>query len=191
MTSNPPPLKFDSQVISKPLLTDYVYVANRLPQDQQRQWEALSGETFDPDRMALSLAARLGPKWCLLDRTGMPLAIGGYDMVREGVWHDWLIGTEDAWRLHWRSITKHCRRIMDMMLESEAHRLQTVALADRVMAHKWFEALGMRCEGTLRGYGYAGEDCVMYARVEYRLQGPPSWLTPEILQQKGDEHGGR
>lgn len=165
MTANPPPLNIQTQVLSKPLLLDYVYITHRLPYDQQRQWEALTGTPFEAERMALSLASRLGPRWALIDTDETPLAIGGYEMLREGVWQDWLIGTEDAWRTRWRSITKHCRRMMDLMLRHEAHRLQTIALAERTAAHKWFGALGLEYEGTLRGYGYNGEDCVIYSRV--------------------------
>lgn len=167
MTENPPQVEVArSPELGKPLLLDYVYVAQRLPEDQRRQWEALSdGTPFDPERMAVSLAARIGPKWVLFLPDSTPLAIGGYDMLREGVWQDWLIGTEDAWANHWRAITKHCRRVMDYMLRHEAHRLQTIALADRFMAFKWFGALGLQLEGTLRGYGHNGEDCVIYSRV--------------------------
>ncbi len=187
MTSNPPDVELPvAPFLAKPLLLDYVYVASRLPADQRKQWEVLTGNAFDPDAMALCLAGRAGPKWALVDVDTTPLVIGGYEMLREGVWQDWMIGTEDAWRNHWRSITKHCKRLMDLMLEKEAHRLQTVALADRVMAHKWFGALGMKCEGTLRGYGVNGEDCVMFARVEYRMDGPAPWLRPEILKGGSD-----
>lgn len=169
MTNNPPELDVEvptEAMLVKPLLLDFVYVTRRLPLDQQRQWEALGdGRPFDHEQMALALAARIGPKWCLLDIDTTPLAIGGYDMIREGVWQDWLIGTEDAWRRRWVPITRHCRRIMNMMLEHEAHRLQTIALAERVMAHKWFRTLGLEYEGLLRGYGHSGEDCVIYSRV--------------------------
>lgn len=169
MTNNPPQVDVEvpaAPFIAKPLLLDFVYVCHRLPEDQRRQWVALSdGQPYDAERMAVSLYSRVCPKWALIDVDTTPLAIGGYDMIREGVWQDWLIGTEDAWQRHWRAITKHCKRVMDMMLEHEAHRLQTVALAERTMAHKWFRVLGLQYEGTLRGYGHSGEDCMMFARI--------------------------
>lgn len=167
MTGNPPTVDTKQPQLVTPLLVDFVYVCQRLPEDQRRQWTALSfqGEPYDPDRAAIALAAKCCPKWCLVHPDGTPIAIGGYDMIREGVFQDWLIGTEEGWRDHWRAITKACNRVMKRMLETEAHRLQCVALADRTMAHKWFRSVGLKYEGTLRGYGYNGEDAVMYART--------------------------
>lgn len=167
MTENPPRVDLKQPQLVKPLLVDFVYVCQRLPEDQRRQWTAFSfdGAPYDAERAALALASKAGPQWCLVHADGTPIAIGGYDMLREGVWQDWLIGTEEGWRDHWRSITRACNRVMRRMLETEAHRLQCVALADRTMAHRWFGAVGLTYEGTLHRYGYNGEDAVMYART--------------------------
>lgn len=165
MTQMPP--RVNLLTLTKPLLADYIYIAHHMPEDQRRQWSALGdGKPFDPETMAICLASRSGPRWTLVEPDGTPVVLGGFDMIREGVWQDFMIGTEDGWRKHWRGITKHSKRVMDLMLNTEAHRLQCVALADRTMARKWFAAVGLEYEGTLRGYGYNGEDAVMYARIK-------------------------
>lgn len=167
MTNMPPSVDIPKLVtLTKPLLADYLFIAHHLPEDQQRQASALSdGSPYDPERFALAMACRVGPKWALVQQDGTPVAIGGYDMIRPGVWQDYLIGTVDGWKHYWRSITKHCNQVMAFMLKEEAWRLQCVALADRTMAHKWFKAVGLEYEGTLRNYGAAGEDCFMFSRV--------------------------
>lgn len=167
MSELPPPVALQNlTTLTKPLLADYIYCAHYLPEDQRRQWVALwDGKPYDSERLAIMLASRPGPKWALVEQDGKPVCIGGYDMIREGVWQDFLIGSVEGWQNHWRSITKHCRRVMDVMLKTEAWRLQTVSLADRTRAHQWYRTLGLEYEGTLRAYGANGEDCFMFSRI--------------------------
>lgn len=165
MTTLPPPTP-NLTTLTKPLLVDFIFICQKLPEDERRQYEALSdGVPYDSERHAIQLAASLGPRWALVKGDGQPLAIGGFSYIRPLVWQDWLIGTPEAWRDHWRSISKHCRRMMDRMLETEAHRIQCVSLADRTAAHHWYRVLGYEREGTLRAYGANGEDAVMFARI--------------------------
>lgn len=168
MSELPPPVSLPNLItLTKPLLADYLYVCHRLPDDEKQQWVAFSdGQPFDADRMALHLASNPGPKWVLVKQSGEPLVIGGFTYLRPEVWQDWLIGTPEAWEHHWRSISKHCRRVMDAMLKTEAHRIQCVSLASRTKAHAWYRVLGYRFEAILRKYGANGEDAVMYARTD-------------------------
>jgi|GEM_PF-445439 len=150
----------------KPLLADYLAVCYRLPEDERRQWSAFSdGGPFDPEAMAIQLAASPGPRWALVTSRGEPIAIGGFTWLRPRVWQDWLISTSAAWTDHWRTVSKTCRRIIDRMLATEARRIQCVALAERTRAHAWYRVLGYEREGLLRAYGAHGEDAVMFARV--------------------------
>jgi hypothetical protein len=88
-----------------------------------------------------------------------------FNQLRPGVWQDWMFSTPEAWSKHWRGVTKIARRVMDFMLQGEAHRLQCVSLASRIHAHRWYRPLGLEQEGTLRGYGVNGEDAIMFARL--------------------------
>jgi RimJ/RimL family protein N-acetyltransferase len=168
MTGNPPitDVRCGPQLV-QPLLIDFVRICHELSDDERRQWVALSdGQPFDPEAMAIQLAAAAGPRWALVQADGAPLVIGGFSYLRPGVWQDWLIGTPSAWETHWRAISKHCRRVIDRMLETEAHRIQCISLADRTRAHAWYRVLGYRQEGLLRGYGANGEDAIMFARTD-------------------------
>jgi hypothetical protein len=152
--------------LTQPILIDYVMVCHGLPALERKQFEALTdGNPFDVERAALSFANMSGPKWALVTDVGVPLAIGGFDYLRPEVWQEWLIATEDAWASHWQAITRHARRILDRMLESEARRIQCICLSEKSRHADWYRFLGFRHEGTLRAYGANGEDCEMYART--------------------------
>lgn len=148
-----------------PTLIDLLDVCHRLPEDEREQIEAFSGEKYDAQRYAAAYHLRPGPKWLLHDgeRT---VAVAGFDMVRPGVWQDWMFSTPEAWSsANWRSTTKYVRRVMDAMLKTEAHRLQCVSLASRIQAHRWYRTLGLVYESTLEAYGAGGENALMFKRL--------------------------
>ena len=152
------------QVFTGPKLFDFLQVCHRLPSDEKEQYEAFSGEAYDPEKIAAIVSLRDGPGWVIVAE-GKPIVVAGYAMIRPGVWQDWLLSTPEAWTTHWRGVTKICRRAMDAMLRSEAHRLQCVSLASRIHAHRWYRPLGLVQEGVLHGYGVNGEDAIMFARL--------------------------
>jgi RimJ/RimL family protein N-acetyltransferase len=162
MTKMPP----QYTTLTKPLLTDILIVCYRLPALERKQWEALTdGLAYDAERTALTLANIEGPKWALVTLAGEPLAVAGLSYVRPEVWQEWLIATELAWAQHGRTITRHCKRMMDRLLETEARRIQCVCLSEKTQAQAWYRVLGFHHEGTLKAYGANGEDCEMYART--------------------------
>lgn len=149
-----------------PSLVDFIRVCQLLPDDERQQLEAFTGEVYNAEQVAASfyLRSRAGLCWVLATDSA-PLAIAGYEMVRTGVWQDWLLSTPDAWTYHWRTITKRCNEAMTAMLKTEAHRLQCVSLASRIHAHRWYRTIKLREEGTLQAYGAHGENAIMFARV--------------------------
>jgi hypothetical protein len=152
------------RVYSNPTLADFYMVCHKLPEDEIEQAEAFTGRAFDPEAAAAAYYLRDCPKWVIAADDG-PIVIGGFEMLRPGVWQDWLFSTPAAWDQHWRSVTKMCKRAMDAMLRTDAHRLQCVSLASRIHAHRWYRPLGLQLEGTLHGYGVNGEDALMFARL--------------------------
>lgn len=153
------------EVFRSPKLADFAAVVSRLPEDERDQYEAFTGEPFDPQRVSAVFSLRSGPSWVLL-ADERPIIVAGFDMIRHGVWQDWLFSTPEAWdERHWRTVTRHCRRAMDAMLRTTAHRLQCVSLASRIKAHEWYRVLGLKLEGPLRAYGVNGEDALMFART--------------------------
>lgn len=153
------------RVLREPGLGDFIFVLSKLPEDEIEQYEAFSGAQFDIGTVAAQYFLQGGPSWVVCYGEN-PLVVGGFSMVREGVWQDWMFTTPEAWTpQHWKPITRRCRKVMDAMLRSEAHRLQCVSLSSRVQAHRWYRTLGLELEGTLRCYGAGGENAMMFSRL--------------------------
>lgn len=147
-----------------PTLLDLLVVCSKLPRDSIDQYEAFTGRTFFAEDVAAMHFQR--PRSWVLTADNEPIAAGGYDQLRPGVYQDWLLATEAAFSpAHWKATSRRCKRVMDAMLRTDAHRLQCVALASRVQAINWYRVLGLELEGTLRGYGVNGEDALMFSRL--------------------------
>jgi len=156
--------KQNSVTLAEPSLTDFMYICDNLPEDELRQFEAMSGEAFDPDEAAISCHLAPGPKWVAIDKEGRPLAVGGCSQLRKGVWQTWMLVPDSTWETHARDLTKHVAALQKQM-QDQGHRIQTLVLSDRERAKAWYDTLGLECEGTLREYGAGGEDFDMYSTV--------------------------
>lgn len=147
---------------------DLLYLCKRMRADEIEQYLAIThAPSYDFRVAAVGMMNIPGVKFSLLGVDDLPVVAGGYEEVAPGVWQSWMVGTEDGWAKHWRSITKETRRLMDELLEAGAVRLQTTALASRTLAHRWYtKGLGMQYEGTLRRMASGGRDVSMFARVK-------------------------
>jgi hypothetical protein len=153
------------QLYKKPTLVDLIDVCRRMPEDEQEQYGAFFGEQYDPDKFAARLSLSAGPSWLLCDGE-QPIAAAGFELIRRGVWQDWMVSTPEAWSAaNWRGTTRYVRKVMGAMLEADAHRLQCVSLRSRIRAHEWYRVLGLRQEGVLEAYGVDGQDALMFARL--------------------------
>lgn len=150
--------------LADPCLPDYMYVCDNLPEDEVRQFEAMSGQKYDADEAAISCHMASGPKWVMLSEEGKPLAIGGYSPVRPGVWQSWMLVPESSWESHGTEVTEHVNTVRKQMQE-QAHRLQTYVLSDRAKARAWYGRIGLEHEGTLRAFGANGEDFELYSTM--------------------------
>lgn len=155
------------EVLTDPLILDYVKICILMPDDERAQLEAFTGQPYDVDGAAMGAYTANGPKW-VIRSDGQPIVAGGFVLQRPGVYRDFLLTTPEAWTDHWFAVTRICRRIMDAMLISrEAHRLECVALASREKSFKWYKILGYNNEGRLHGYCANGADAVIFSRVKH------------------------
>ena len=151
---------------TEPRLLELVFICSQLSDSERDQFTALGFGEFDSEALASMLYAKSGPK-LLLKVDGVPVACGGYDSVSPGVMQSWMVGTEQGWAKYGRAITRETRRFMRVLMGVEGiHRLQTMCLADRAEARRWYEAIGLSYEATMRGFARDGRDCALYARVE-------------------------
>ena len=145
------------------------YLCERARDDERIQYAALSGhEFYDPERAWYEFVGltQQGPHFTALDAENMPAAAGGYHMVFPGVWQSWMVGTQEGWDNHWRSITKGCRWLAEQLFDQGARRLQTSALASRTDAIRWYvKSLKMEPCGVWEAFGIHGEDVAMFQRL--------------------------
>ena len=159
-------------VTPAPLLLDYVRVCIDMPEDERAQITDLTGQPFGIDNVAVGCWQVNGPKWAI-GFEGRPLVVGGFNQERPGVWRDFLLTTPAAWAPeNWFQVTRHCRRIMDLMLRpGTGHRLECVTPTARIRAKselvKWYKVLGYNHEATLHGYCASGADAELFARVKH------------------------
>jgi hypothetical protein len=153
--------------LAQPTMLDLLRLCHDARPDEREQYEELSGIEWIPDEVAGDFFSREGVKFVLLDNDNFPIVAGGYSPVVSGVFDSWMVGTMKTWDVHWRSITKYTRKVMDLMFaEANARRLQTSVLASRFQACDWYvRGLKMQPEGILRGFGVNGADMAMYARI--------------------------
>ena len=141
------------------------YLCANARADEIVQYEALTGRDYDADEAAVGFYMA-GP-WRIAATDGeKPIAAGGYQEITPGVFQSWMVGTQEGWDTHWRTIHRITRFLIQQMEDSgRVRRFQTNALASRTRACAWYERLGMTYEGTMRGMGVGGEDVAMYGRV--------------------------
>ena len=143
-------------------------ICHDLPKEEREQYEALSGEEYDPDVMAAVMLLIPGPKWCIVAADAdEPLAAGGYTQERPGVWRSWMLARPACWTDFAEGVTNVCNGVMEMMFfDFKAHRLETLCMADRSQARRWYERhLGLQCEGIMHGAGKGKEDVAVYAKT--------------------------
>lgn len=155
------------QVLSDPILLDFIKVVLQMPEDQRQHFTAMTGHDYDVDGIAIGNYMANGPKWAIrLDNE--PIAVGGFAVQRPGVYRDFFLSTAEAFRpdLYFR-VTRICRRVMDAMMLNGAHRIECIVPEARVspQLHKWYAALGYRKEGLLGAYCADGQDALCYVRV--------------------------
>lgn len=141
------------------------YLCQNARADEINQMQALTGSLYDPDDAAVGFYMA-GP-WRLAVSDGCkPIAAGGWQELFPGVFQSWMVGTQEGWDRHWRRIHQATRYLIQQMEDSgRVRRFQTNALASRRQACAWYERLGLRYEGTMRGMGCGGEDVAVYGRA--------------------------
>jgi hypothetical protein len=152
-----------SLILRDPTLLDTALCAAVLVEEDRAQWYEFTGETYDPERIAIECWSYSGPRWAICDETGgMALAVAGCRRMRPHVYQSWFLSSELLWA-HGRKVTEITRSVMLKMLETGAHRIETLALESRHKARAWYEAVGLHFEATFPNYGVSGANAVQYA----------------------------
>lgn len=143
-------------------LEDTIAVARQLPEDEHALYRSMTGASFNPHFVAQECFLAPGLKQCMVDDAGEPVVACGYAWQRRGVYRSWFLAAPRAWTEHGAVVTRlSCDLIWDT-LAREAHRLETVTLASRRRARRWYSLLGLQHESTMPGWGADGQTYVMY-----------------------------
>lgn len=156
--------------IAVPLVADVVYLAHNMRKDEIAQFLAVHGlDRYDPEQAARIFLATPGESYVMLDESNLPVLMGGFIPIRNGVYEGWQVGTDAHWAKHWRKICKVSRRMIDGFFErDDVNRVQVCAVASRESkTFMWYErGLGLQREALIRRYCGNGEDAIMFARTK-------------------------
>lgn len=152
--------------LQTPALNEILYICKNLCDDQVQESIAHGwNESFDPEYVAQHVDGFGGIKHVFRAKDGEPYCVAGYVPILPAVCESWMLATP-KWMDHVMEVTRTSRSVMrHILMTTQFKRLQTVALASRTMAHRWYGTIGLEQEGIMRKMGRHGEDFIMFARV--------------------------
>lgn len=150
---------------------DLLRVCGNLRAEEIEQNIALSDvDVLDPVELAIQHWQLSGIKVTIM-KDDQPLVCAGWIETSKGVWTSWMCGTQYAWDNHGVSITRISRRVMAMLIDSGAKRLEGSCLEKRVKVCHWFQkGLKMQLEGVRRAAGKNGENLAEFAMIHPELE---------------------
>lgn len=148
-----------------PTLYEFLQIMHQLPADERAQYEAFSGEIYDPDKVAATFYLRPAVVKGSYYAGDQLLAVAGYSLVVPGTYEDWMFTSPLAFQKYALGMTRQTRLVMREMFKYGARRLQCLSLASRIEAHKWYHALGLKRGLDIPSFGANGEDAVMFYRL--------------------------
>ena len=157
-------------VFNNPTVLDFIRVVLTMLPDQRDHFTTMTGHPYDVDGIAVGNFMVPGPKWAFKTEDGEPICVGGFAPQRPGVYRDYFIsGPKSFSPDYYFPVTRTCRRLIEMMLRTEAHRVECIVPAPRVtpVLDKWYATLGYNKEALRHGYCANGADAICYARVRH------------------------
>ncbi|MHC2536988.1 hypothetical protein [Bradyrhizobium diazoefficiens] len=146
--------------------------------DHLRELDAVEMAACDVDfaRMPDQIMRARVFAFCAYDFNDGPVAIWGMIQRRNHVGAGFAFGT-DGWGKAATTIVRNIRRfVVPFLLESDYHRVEALALAQRTDVGRFMELIGAQPEAVLRGYGVNGEDFISYR-----------WLADEHRRTRTEE----
>lgn len=141
-----------------------LYVLPNLAKDEKRQAELFGFDTR-LDQMVVNCFAQPGPRWAFTDAEEKPFIVGGFIPLHPGVFRSWFLATRAAWHDYAPELTQIAVDYKELMFQNGAHRIETVCLATRKLAHRWYTTIGSSFESTLKQYCIDGSDATMFVET--------------------------
>lgn len=152
--------------LSKPTYEGVRQVADHMRERDVAEFLAVSS-CADRDALAFTLTARYGARddTYLVTERGQPVAVGAMVQARPNVVTLMFFATDEFPQVA-HALTRFIRRrLFPSYRERGIHRIECVSLAGYREVHRWIEALGLKLEATMPGYGRDGETYLQFAWV--------------------------
>jgi hypothetical protein len=147
-------------------LGDIITICTDLRDEEWDQIEKF-GLKRNVDALILSVANMPGKSWVLREEGhGRAYVIGGVVPVRPGVVSSWCLVSNWGWNERASAVTAFVADAVAETLESGVHRIETLSLATREAAHRWYTKVGLHFESTLKHACVDGSDAVMYVATK-------------------------
>lgn len=115
----------------------------------------------NPDQLAEDVWLLRGCAWVVF-KGDDPVAVIGARLVHPTMWTIFAFGTA-SWKRCIITLTRHAEKFLKPMFRgAKATRVQAHAMATHDDARRWLGFCGMHQEATLKSYGKAGQDFVVY-----------------------------
>jgi hypothetical protein len=106
-----------------------------------------------------------GPVFSILTDDGEVMAILGGTFISRQVWSAWGL-LSDAVKKRPIAFHKAVKLIIDFWFEKyQLARMQISVSVGYRAGYDWARSLGFNCEGIMKKFGTAGEDCWLFGRV--------------------------
>lgn len=147
-----------------PTLLDTLIVCTSLAADEREQIRAFTGEGFNHEVLAAEAWGYRGPKLAIVNEKNEALVVGGFIPQRDGVYRSWFFASTQAWE-RGQEVTQVTADLVRDFLVRDAHRIETLCLASRARALRWYTRVGLHHEATFRKFGTRGEDAALYVAI--------------------------
>lgn len=153
-----------------PSIQDFLDVAYNMREDEVEQYLSIVGkDKYVPEEFVKTMLQYMSEiTFVLYDNDGVACCIGGLVETRQKVWQTWMMGTQEGWDNHWRSITKLSRRVIDDLLNSNmGHRVHCYSLHSRHKTHEWYRrGLGMDFESINHKFFADGQNAACHVKIK-------------------------
>ena len=152
-----------------PNAADILRVCTDLPPDEIEQIEAFTGRPFDPVAIAESMLKQAWLHGLVDAESDEILVVGCLYLITPSTYRTCFLATNRAWQEYGKEVTLASVDMLAKVLATHRHaRFETLCLAKRTLAQRWYEMIGLKLESTLPEYGANGEDAVLYVKTNRR-----------------------
>lgn len=141
-------------------LNDALYIAFHMRADDKKEILATRKDIFLNE---FAYDCMIWGGWCVRNKSGVPVAMGGVTECWQGVGNAWMVGTDDVPK-HGIEITKLTKSVL--VNNYHLGRIQAWSAAFHLSSHPWLKSLGFREGARLDQFGKDGEQFIVFEMLK-------------------------